>query len=109
MEDMQNAGNFQGIIMFLPLLSALFISPVIGNPEGIIAQIGSYIPFTASIVMILRITLIDLTLIEIVMPLVILLASTMLMAKLAGKIFRTGMLMYGKEADPREMWKWLRQ
>jgi len=109
MEDMQNTGNFQGIIISLPVLSVLFISPVIGNPEGIIAQIGSYIPFTASIVMILRITLIDLTLIEIVMPLVILLASTMLMAKLAGKIFRTGMLMYGKEADPREMWKWLRQ
>lgn len=109
MEDLQNAGNFQGIVMFLPGLSALLISPVIGNPEGIIAQIGSYIPFTTAIVMILRITLIDLTLIEIVIPLVILLTSTMFMAKLAGKIFRTGMLMYGKEADPREMWKWLRQ
>ena len=109
MEDVMNAGNFQGIIMLLPALSALFISPVIGNPEGIIAQIGSYIPFTASIVMILRITLIDLALIEIVIPVVILLASTVLMAKLAGKIFRTGMLMYGKEADPKEMWKWLRQ
>jgi ABC-2 type transport system permease protein len=31
------------------------------------------------------------------------------MAKLAGKIFRVGMLMYGKEADPKEMWKWVRQ
>ncbi len=109
MEDIQNAGNFQGIVMILPGLSALFISPVVSNPEGIITQIGSYLPFTASIVMILRITLLDLSLVEIIIPMVILLVSTMFMAKLAGKIFRTGMLMYGKEADPREIWKWLRQ
>jgi len=109
MEDIQNAGNFQGIVMILPGLSALFISPVVGNPEGIIAQIGSYLPFTASIVMILRITLVDLSRVEIVIPMAILLVSTMFMAKLAGKIFRTGILMYGKEADPKEMWKWLRQ
>ncbi|MCL0094113.1 ABC transporter permease [Dehalococcoidia bacterium] len=109
MEDVMNTGNFQGIIMILPAFSFLFIFPVVADPNGIIAQIGSYIPFTASIVMILRITLIDLALIEIVIPVVILLASTVLMAKLAGKIFRTGMLMYGKEADPKEMWKWLRQ
>lgn len=109
MEDMQNAGHFQGIVMFLPWLPILFIFDIIANPEGLIAQIGSYIPFTSSVVMIVRMTLIDLSLIEIIIPLVILLASTMLMARLAGKIFRTGMLMYGKDAGPREMWKWLRQ
>ena len=109
MEDMQSTGNFQGLIMMLPMLSAFVISPVIGNPEGLIALIGSYIPFTASVVMIVRMTLIDLSLIEIIIPLVVLLASTLLMARLAGKIFRTGMLMYGKEAGPKEMWKWLRQ
>jgi len=108
-EDLQEAGNFQGILMSLPLLPILFIGSVLGSPDGIIAQIGSYIPFTSPIVMILRVTLTDLTLVEIIMPIVILLASTMLMAKLAGKIFRTGMLMYGKEADFREIWKWLRQ
>jgi hypothetical protein len=32
-----------------------------------------------------------------------------LVAKLAGKVFRTGMLRHGKEADPKEIWKWLRQ
>lgn len=109
MEDIQNTGNFQGIVMFLPGLSFLLISPVAGNPDGIVAQIGSYIPFTASIVMILRVTLTELSLVEIIIPIVILLVSTVLMAKLAGKIFRVGMLMYGKEADPKEMWKWLRQ
>jgi ABC-2 type transport system permease protein len=109
MEDVQNAGNFQGIAMLLPALSFLFISPVASNPDGIIAQIGSYVPFTASVVMILRVTLTELNLVEIIIPIVILLVSTVLMAKLAGKIFRIGMLMYGKEADPKEIWKWVRQ
>lgn len=109
MEDIQSAGNFQGIVMLLPALPFIFIGHIIANPGGIIAQVGSYIPFTTATVMIVRMTLLDLSLVEIIVPMVILLVSTVLMAKLAGKIFKTGMLMYGKEADPKEMWKWVRQ
>ena len=109
MEDMQSAGNFQGIVMFLPVIPFIFISHVIASPEGIIAQVGSYIPFTASVVMIVRMTLLDLSLVEIILPLVILLALTLLIAKLSGKIFQTGMLMYGKEVGLKEMWRWVRE
>ncbi len=109
MEDIQSAGNFQGIVILLPVIPFIFISHIIANPGGIIAQVGSYIPFTTATVMIVRMTLLDLSLVEIIVPMVILLVSTVLMAKLAGKIFKTGMLMYGKEADPKEMWKWVRQ
>ncbi|MCS0543134.1 hypothetical protein NXY55_24455, partial [Aeromonas veronii] len=46
--------------------------------------------------------------IEIVISLVILIVSIWLFMKLAGKIFKTGILMYGKNATPKEIWKWIR-
>lgn len=45
---------------------------------------------------------------EIAIALVILVVSTIIMMKLAGKIFKVGILMYGKNASLKEMWKWLR-
>lgn len=109
MEDISTAGNFQGLVMMLPVLPFIFIGPVIGDPTGFIAQIGSYIPFTAPGVLLLRLTILDVwPWIEIIISLVIILVSTGLFIKLAGKIFQVGILMYGKNATPGEIWKWIK-
>ncbi|WP_099355729.1 ABC transporter permease [Fredinandcohnia onubensis] len=109
MADMSSAGNFQGMVMMLPFLPFVFIGPVIGDPSGLIAQIGTYIPFTAPGVLLLRLTFLEeWPWIEIVISLVILIVSIWLFMKLAGKIFKTGILMYGKNATPKEIWKWIR-
>jgi ABC-2 type transport system permease protein len=108
-EDMTTSGNFQGIVIMLPWLPFLFIGPVLNDPSSLVAQIGSYIPFTAPGVMILRLALLEeWPWIEILISLTILLISVWLFMKLAGKIFKTGILMYGKNATPQEIWKWLR-
>ena len=109
MENIHSDGNFQGIVMFLPAIPFIFMSHVIADPGGIIAQVGSYIPFTSAIVMILRMTLLDLSWVEIALPLIVLLVSTALIAKLSGEIFKTGMLMYGQGAGLKEMWRWVRE
>ncbi|MEK5440350.1 MULTISPECIES: ABC transporter permease [unclassified Fredinandcohnia] len=109
MADMSSAGNFQGMVMMLPFLPFVFIGPVISDPSGLIAQIGTYIPFTAPGVLLLRLTFLEeWPWIEIVISLVILIVSIWLFMKLAGKIFKTGILMYGKNATPKEIWKWIR-
>ncbi|AXI10742.1 ABC transporter permease [Oceanobacillus zhaokaii] len=109
MSDMTTAGNFQGFVMMLPFLPFAFIGPVIGNPSGLIAQIGTYIPFSSSGVMILRLSLLEeWPWVEIIIGLAILLISIWLCMKLAGKIFKVGILMYGKNASPAEIWKWIR-
>lgn len=108
-EDMTTSGNFQGIVIMLPWLPFLFIGPVLNDPSSFVAQIGSYIPFTAPGVMILRLALLEQwPWLEILISLTILLISVWLFMKLAGKIFKTGILMYGKNATPQEIWKWLR-
>lgn len=109
MADMTSAGNFQGMVMMLPFLPFVFIGPVISDPSGLFAQIGSYIPFTAPGVLLLRLSLLEeLPWMEIAISLAILLVSIWIFMKLAGKIFKTGILMYGKNATPGEIWKWIR-
>lgn len=109
MADMSTAGNFQGLVMMLPFLPLVFIGPVFGNPSGLWAQIGSYIPFSSPGVLIMRLSQMDeWPWVEIVISIVILLISIWLCMKLAGKIFKIGILMYGKNATPQEIWKWIR-
>lgn len=109
MADVTTSGNFQGLVFMLPFLPFIFIGPVVNDPSGLIAQIGSYIPFSAPGVLLLRLTILEeWPWVEIIISLAILVISIVIMMKLAGKIFKTGILLYGKNATPKEIWKWLR-
>ncbi|WP_223636506.1 ABC transporter permease [Planococcus sp. 4-30] len=109
MADISTAGNFQGMIMMLPFTALIFVGPVFSDPSGIWAQIGSYIPFTSPAILILRLTLLEeWPWIEIIIALAILIVSVWVFMKLAGKIFKIGILMYGKNATPGEIWRWIR-
>ena len=109
MSDMTTAGYFQGMVMMLPFLPFVFIGPVIADPGGLFAQIGTYIPFSAPGVLLLRLTMLEeWPWLEIIIALALLLVSVWLFMKLAGKIFKVGILMYGKNATPQEIWKWIR-
>lgn len=108
-EDMDQTSNFQGIVFLLPWLPAALFSPVISDPEGMIAQAGSYFPLTSPAVLIMRLSVLESwPWIEISISIVILLISIWLFMKLAGKIFKIGILMYGKNATPKEILKWLK-
>ncbi|WP_121640842.1 ABC transporter permease [Virgibacillus sp. Bac330] len=109
MTDMTTAGNFQGMVMMLPFLPFIFIGPVLSDPSGFMAQLGTYIPFTAPGVLLLRLSnLEEWPWLEIIISLAILIISIWIFVKLAGKIFKVGILMYGKNATPGEIWKWIR-
>lgn len=109
MSDVSTAGNFQGLVMMLPFLPFVFIGPVLSNPDGLAAQIATYIPFSAPGVLLMRLTMLEeWSWLQIGISLAILVVSVWLFMKLAGKIFKTGILMYGKNATPQEIWKWIR-
>lgn len=109
-EDMNATSNFQGIVMMLPFLPAVLLGPVLSDPSGMIATIGSYFPITSPTILLIRLSMLDeWPWLEIIISLAILVVSIWLFMKLAGKIFKTGILLYGKNATPQEIWKWLRQ
>lgn len=108
MDDLQSAGNTQSMLMMVPMLSFLFISPVVRNPEGADARFASLFPLTSPTAMILRSAFAKVPLWEVILSGLILLISIYLMSRLASKIFRVGMLMYGKTANIGEIIKWVK-
>ena len=109
-EDMTATSNFQGIVMMLPFLPFVFIKPLLDDPNGTIATIGSFIPITAPSILIYRLTVLEeWPWLEIGLALIVLVCSVWVFIKLAGKIFNIGILMYGKNASPKEIWKWMWQ
>ena len=96
----------------LPLLMGYMISfMVVENPDGAVAYWFSQIPFTSPVVMMVRIAIgvgsDGIPISEIITSMVILIGTFLLLTWLAGRIYRTGILMYGKKASYRELIKWL--
>jgi ABC-2 type transport system permease protein len=93
--------------VMIPMMIGYFISTkTILDPDSSTVFWGSIVPFTSPIVMMSRITS-GVPLWEILVSLTILFASFVLTTLLAGKIYRTGILMYGKKTSWREIGKWL--
>ena len=97
----------------LPITLIIIIGLYVGvltvpeDPNGIVAQIFSYIPFTSPIVMLMRIPH-GVPLYEQILSVTILFSSVLLIVWISAKIYRIGILMYGKKITYGEMIKWLR-
>lgn len=77
------------------------------NPDGPLAMWCSMIPFTSPIVMMVRLPF-GVPLWQLLVSYGLLVITFILTTKLASKIYRTGILMYGKKASYKELWKWLK-
>lgn len=107
-EDMTATSNFQGIVMMLPFLPFMFMGPILMDPSGLIAKILTFIPVTTPGVLLIRLSMLEeWPWLEIIIALLVLFIFIWLAMKAAGKIFKMGILMYGKNATPKEIWKWL--
>ncbi|MFZ5939315.1 MAG: ABC transporter permease [Bacteroidota bacterium] len=92
----------------LPLILGIFVMiSTINNPEGPLAFWFSIIPFTSPIVMMVRIPF-GVPPWQLILSALLLILTFLGMAWTAGKIYRTGILMYGKKVNYKELWKWLR-
>lgn len=75
------------------------------SPNSMILKVASYIPFTSPVSMLIRVGLGDVAMWEVGLSLLILLVSIFVFGWLSAKIYRTGVLMYGK----RPTWKEVRK
>ena len=92
----------------IPLLFAIIMSNfVINNPDGPVAFWLSIIPFTSPIIMMVRIPF-GVPPAQVALSMGLLILGFIATTWFAGRIYRTGILMYGKKASYRELWKWLR-
>jgi ABC-2 type transport system permease protein len=97
-------------------ISLIFILPIMAwpifveHPEGTLAKGASFFPLLTPMIMILRISSSpDVPIIEIVATMAVLAAAMLAVMWAGSKIFRTGILMYGKRPRIWEIVRWIRQ
>ena len=104
-EDPQEAQSLMMPIM-LPIILAIFIMMnAVQNPDGSLAFWGSVIPFTSPIVMMARIPF-GVPWWQLGLSMLLLVAGFIFTTWFAARIYRTGILMYGKKPSWKEMMKW---
>jgi ABC-2 type transport system permease protein len=95
--------------IMLPLILGVYVgfATVINDPHGPISTIFSYIPFTSPIVMLMRVPF-GVSWYELVISMALLLFTFVFMVWFAAKIYRVGILMYGKKPTYKDLYRWLK-
>ena len=95
--------------IIMPLVLAVYIGifTVIEDPHGTVSTVFSFIPLTSPVVMLMRIPF-GVPIWQQVLSLLILVASFMFTVWFAAKIYRVGILMYGKKPSYKELIKWIK-
>lgn len=107
--DNVDDSNQLQIPLTVPLMLGYFIAIMSWNaPDSAISVWGSMIPFTSPIVMLSRIPF-GVPVWQIVLSIVLLVATFAVMAWLSAKIYRVGILTSGKKAGFKDLWKWIKQ
>jgi ABC-2 type transport system permease protein len=92
----------------IPIIFGLFVAMgTMQNPESSLSFWFSLIPLTSPIVMMARIPF-GVPYWQIAVSMLIMIITFILFVWMAAKVYRTGILMYGKKTSWKEMWKWLR-
>lgn len=95
--------------IMLPLILAVYVgfATVTNDPHGPIAVAFSYIPLTSPIVMLMRVPF-GVTWLELTISMLLLVVTFLFMVWLAAKIYRVGILMYGKKPTYKDLYKWIK-
>jgi ABC-2 type transport system permease protein len=94
-------------MLILLVATAIFINPILINPTSTLATVMSLLPFSAPIIMPLRLALGSVPWYELVISLVGVFLACLAATWLAARIYRVGLLMYGKRPTLREMGRWI--
>ena len=107
-DQQQDTSQFMGPIMFFMIFALYAGMFSMENPDGPLAWWCSMIPFTSPITMMVRLPY-DVPAWEVILSLGILFVTAFVVLWLAARIYRTGILMYGKKFEWKEVLKWIRQ
>ena len=95
--------------IMMPLILAVYVGffTVIEDPHGTVSTVFSFIPFTSPVVMLMRIPF-GVPIWQQILSLLILIGTFILTVWFAAKIYRVGILMYGKKPSYKEIVKWIK-
>jgi ABC-2 type transport system permease protein len=104
----QDTQQVQMPVTMVMVIGLLCLQVVSNAPRGSASVIMSNVPFWSPMLMPMRYILGGATLGEVAISMAILVVSTLVIVRIAAKIYRVGVLMYGKRPSLRELVRWLR-
>jgi ABC-2 type transport system permease protein len=104
----EEAQQASGPVVMLLVSSVIFIQPIMLSPSGTLAVTMSLIPFTAPIIMPLRMSAVQVPTYEIAISLLGVALTCWLAIWASARIYRVGLLMTGKRPSLRELARWIR-
>lgn len=106
-DQQSDANQFMTPVMMIVIIALLIGEGCMEDPDGTLGVVCSFIPFTSPIVMMVRLPY-DVPVWEIACSIVLLYGTALLLTYFASRIYRTGILMYGRKVTFKELLKWAR-
>ena len=103
------AQQAQQHVMMLLVFSLIVSFAALNDPSGQMAVVTSMIPFSSPIIMPVRVATSDVPTSQLALSLAISAVSSLLIVWLSARVYRIGILMYGKRPNMKELWRWARQ
>ena len=101
---MQESQQLAGIFSFFAATPYMLSGFLFVNPNALVARVLSFFPLTAATMMMLRLPLAQVPWVDVVGSIAVLVASLPAALWLGGKLFRVGLLIYGKRPTVKEIW-----
>ena len=106
--NVQEAQQWAGFIVIFLVAPVFFFWMVINDPDSTISVVTSLIPFFTPLIMMLRIAIKMPPFWQVALGYLLTTGFTLFMIWLSARVYRTGILMYGKKPTLKELWRWVR-
>lgn len=104
----QETQQYATVVTMIILVALFAVFGLINDPTGPLAKLLSLLPFLSPFTMPVRWSMTSVPLAQLLLSLTLSVLALWLCVWLAARIYRTGILMYGKKPSVRELWRWLR-
>jgi ABC-2 type transport system permease protein len=104
----KEAQQFMGPIMMIMFIPWILAFPILQNPDSTLATVLSLIPVFTPITMFMRVLVAEPPVFQLGLSIVLSIGTIYVFSWITAKIFRVGILSYGKRPSPAELWRWLK-
>ena len=104
----KEAQQFMGPIMMVAMVPWMLAFPILQNPESTLATVLSLVPVFTPITMFMRVIVSEPPMWQIAASVALSIVTVIAFFWMTAKIFRVGILSYGKRPSPAELWRWLK-
>jgi ABC-2 type transport system permease protein len=94
--SVREASQFSALVTIPAVISVWLSSLLVSQPDGIVAQVLSYVPVTAPTTILIRLSEGNVTQVEVATSVAVVIGSAMVLLWVSARIFRAGLLLYGQ-------------